>query len=138
MIGSDKKKKMLMLQLILILVGVLAILITKTDIIKLIPECTVRSCIGIICPTCGVTRCVKNMIDFNFFEAFKYHPVFFIGLCYLILIDLLYVINTWFDKNYLRFLLPSYKKLTIFYILFFFQYFFRLYVIINYNGFEYI
>lgn len=138
MIKSEKKRKMLILQLILVLVGVLAILIIKTDIIKLIPPCTVRSYLGIICPTCGVTRCVSNILSFDFEMAFNYHPMFFIIVIYLALVDLLYIINTWFNKHFLKFLYPSYKFLIIFYALFLFQYFYRLFVMLKYNGFQFL
>lgn len=135
---DNKKKRMLILQLILILVGVLAILVIKTDIIKLIPPCAVRSCFGIICPTCGVTRCINNILSLRFDLAFKYHPVFFLGVCYFIIVDLLYVVNTMFNKKFLNFLQPTYKKLTIFYVLLFFQYFYRLFVMLNYDGFQFL
>ena len=138
MVKSEKKRKMLILQLILVLVGVLAVLIIKTNIIKLIPPCTVRSYVGIICPTCGVTRCIKNIFNLNFKMAFNYHPMFFIIVMYLGLVDLLYVINTWFDKNFLKFLYPSFKFLIIFYTLFFIQYFYRLFVMLKYDGFQFL
>ena len=138
MIKNEEKRKMIILQLILILVGVLAILVIKTNIINLIPPCTVRSYLGIICPTCGVTRCIVNILNFNFSMAFMYHPMFFIIVFYLFFVNLLYIINTIFSKNFLKFLYPSFKFLALFYILFFFQYFYRLFVMLKYNGFKFL
>ena len=129
---------MIILQLILLLVGVLAILSIKTNIIELIPPCSVKTYVGIICPTCGVTRCVRNMISLDFGTAFMYHPMFFIIVCYLIFVDLLYVFNTIFNKKLLKFMYPSFKFLAVFYILFFIQYFYRLYMIVHYNKYEFL
>jgi len=136
--ANRNKKKMIILQLMLLLVGVLAIFAIKTNIIEIIPPCAVKEYLGIICPTCGVTRCVKNIMNFNFGTAFMYHPMFFIIACYLIFVDLLYVFNTIFNKKILKFMYPSFKFLAIFYILFFVQYFYRLYMIIHHNAFEFL
>lgn len=133
-----EKKNMIILQLILILIGVLAILLLKTDLIQLIPPCTIKSHLGIICPTCGVTRCIINTLNLNFSMAFTYHPTFFIGMCYLMFIDVLYIVNILLDKKIFKFLYPSFKVLTIFYIAFFFQYFYRLVVMLKYGGFKFL
>ena len=116
----------------------LAILLIKTDIIKLIPPCMIREAAGVICPTCGVTRCVSNMLDFNFGAAFAYHPMFFILVVYLIFIDIVYIINTLFKKKFFKFLYPSLKYFAVFYTLYIFQYIYRLVVILKFNGLQYL
>lgn len=135
---NNKINKMLILQLILILIGVLAFLVTKTGIGKLIPPCMIREAIGVICPTCGVTRCVSNILAFNFEAAFKYHPMVFILTIYLGVIDVVYIINTIFNKEFLKVFYPSIKYFFIFYGLFIFQYIFRLIIILKYNGLQYL
>lgn len=131
-------KKMLILQLAIVSIGVLAIILTKTSITKLIPPCMVRDAIGIICPTCGVTRCVSNFLSLNFEASFMYHPVAFILTLYLIFIDIIYIINTVFDKKFFKILYPSINLLVIFFVVFFFQYFYRVYMIVNFNGFSFL
>ncbi|MGL5702740.1 MAG: DUF2752 domain-containing protein [Cetobacterium sp.] len=38
---------------------------------------------GIPCPTCGITRAFISLINFNFKEAFRFHPLFWIIRMYL-------------------------------------------------------
>lgn len=137
-IKKENIKKMLILQLIIFSIGVLAIILTKTSITKLIPPCTVKKAIGVICPTCGVTRCVSNFLSLNFEASFMYHPVAFILTSYLIFIDIIYIINTVFDKKFFKILYPSINLLIIFFVVFFFQYFYRVYMIVSFNGFSFL
>lgn len=114
------------------------ILYTKTSIIQYVPPCNFKVCFGIICPTCGATRCVSNILDLDFKEAFVYHPTIFILTIYLCLLDLLYIINTLFDKKYFKKFYPTLPMVCIYFALFLAQYVYRVYMITNGKGFEFL
>ena len=56
---------------------------TAGNIIKYIPTCIINQNFGILCPSCGGTRCVTNLILGNIKESFLYHPVFFVTIILL-------------------------------------------------------
>ena len=41
-------------------------------------RCPISSVVAIPCPGCGMTRALLSAIKFNFTEAFRYHPLFFV------------------------------------------------------------
>lgn len=136
---KEKIKKMLVLQLGLILSGVLVILLIETGIIQvLLPPCITREIFGIICPTCGVTRCVTNMIHFNFETAFMYHPTFFILTIYISFLDVIYILYTLTEKEWLKKLYPNWMLGTGFLIVFIMQYIYRVTMIQSGIGFEFL
>lgn len=49
-------------------------------------KCIIRTLIGIPCPGCGMTRAWIEAINFNFYEAFKFHPLFLLAPILIILI----------------------------------------------------
>ena len=125
--GKLKERNyVLVLQLFLILAGVLVLFLIKSNIIYKMPTCTIKTNLGIICPSCGGTRCVINLLQLNFKEAFRYHPTFFILCIYLGIADFLYIINSIFKKNYLKFLYPSLPIFFIFITMYCLQYIIRL------------
>lgn len=136
----DKEiKKMLVFQFKLLLIGILVILLIETGIIqRLLPVCTAKKVFGVICPTCGVTRCVANIIKFDFRTAFMYHPLFFIATFYLIFIDIVYVLQVLSKKEWLKKLYPNWLVGIIFLVTFIIQYIYRIIIIISGNGFEFL
>lgn len=116
---DSKVKKMLQLELA-ILFGVLIIfIIINTNIVYLMPRCLINQTFHILCPSCGGTRCVINFIHGNFYESFLYHPIFFITIIYLILSNILYIVNSFRNKEILTFLYPKTKFWIIFIIIIF-------------------
>lgn len=81
--------------LIIIIIEVIfiAILYFSLNYINLIPECWIYKATGLMCPACGGTRCVSNFLQGNFKAAFSYHIVFFIAIVYLIIFNIVYLIN---------------------------------------------
>ncbi len=47
-------------------------------------DCFFKETFGIICPFCGGTRCVFSLLTLNFADAFRYHPVTFIYIFFLV------------------------------------------------------
>ena len=45
-----------------------------------IPDCLFRSIVGIPCPTCGMTRSSFALAHLDFFEAFRWNPLFMVSV----------------------------------------------------------
>ena len=48
------------------------------SIFKFHIPCVFKSITGFYCPGCGVTRMLKSMLVFDFYQAFRYNPLLFI------------------------------------------------------------
>lgn len=69
---------------------------------------------GILCPACGGTRCVVNLMLGNYQESFSYHPIFFLTILYLMLVNFIYIISTITKKEIASNLYPKAKFWMIF------------------------
>lgn len=114
---NSKIKKMLQLELGILFLVLIIFIIVKTNLIYIMPNCLINTYLGILCPSCGGTRCVINLIQGNFMQSFLYHPIFFITIIYLMLINILYIINVFKKKEVLTFLYPKTKFWIIFIII---------------------
>lgn len=74
-------------------------IILNTNIIRFIPGCIFYKKFGLLCPACGGTRFMISLLDLNFVQAFYTHPVFFLLLMYLVILDISYAINIIFNKK---------------------------------------
>ncbi len=95
----------------------LAIMYFSLRYIKIIPSCWVYKKTGFLCPSCGGTRCVVNFLQGNFKEAFNNHIVFFLGILYLIVINIVYLINLNKKQKILEWIYPKYWFAIIFIII---------------------
>lgn len=114
---NSKIKKMLQLELGILFLVLIIFIIVKTNLIYIMPNCLINTYLGILCPSCGGTRCVINLIQGNFMQSFLYHPIFFITIIYLMLVNILYIINVFKKKEVLTFLYPKTKFWIIFIII---------------------
>lgn len=85
--------------------------------IEILPQCWVYQTIGVLCPACGGTRCVIHLLKLNWLDAFFSHMVFFIGICYLIIVNIVYLINLNREKRIAIWIYPKYWHAIIFAIL---------------------
>jgi len=106
---NKKIRNMLLLELGIIFLVLTIFILVKLDIIKYIPTCFVNKKFGILCPSCGGTRCVVNLILGNIKESFLYHPVFFIMIIYLVIVNILYIVNSVREKEIATYLYPKMK-----------------------------
>ncbi len=83
----------LVANLLLLCVTIITVLLSKTMAFLTNETCTFKQKTGIICPFCGGTRCAVNIMHFNIVEAFKYHPSTTITFIYIIIIDLVYLVD---------------------------------------------
>lgn len=76
--------------------------------LAIIPECWVYQTTGLLCPACGGTRCVVSILEGNWVKAFFSHMVFFIGILYLLSINIIYLINLNKEKKVGTWIYPKY------------------------------
>ncbi len=100
-------KKMIIIQLVFLIIGILTVIIINTNLINFIPKCWINEKFGLLCTSCGGTRCVINFLQGNFIKAFKYHSVFFLIIIYILITDIVYIINTLTNKNIAKWLYPK-------------------------------
>ena len=110
-------KKSLIIIIIEIVFLAILYLFTKSDYIELVPECWIYKSTGILCPACGGTRCVLNFLQGNFIEAFFSHMVFFLGIIYLGIINIVYLINLNKKEKIATWIYPKYWYTIIFVII---------------------
>lgn len=92
-------KTLILVQILIAFFLIMCFCTLKSNYISRIPKCIFKEKFGIICPACGGTSFAIEMAKFNFIKAFKVHPIFFISLIYLVLLDITYIINVIFKKN---------------------------------------
>ncbi len=102
-------KQMLLLELGILLLVLILFMVWKLNIIRLIPPCFLYKTFGILCPACGGTRCVTNFMLGNFQESFFYHPIFFMTIVYLIIVNFIYLLNVITKKEIAVNLYPKAK-----------------------------
>ena len=82
-----------------ILLGIICVYIfVNSNLLNIIPQCMIKQILGILCPGCGGTTCVINILKGNFIEAAKANIIIFIAIIYVIILNTVYIINT-FKKN---------------------------------------
>lgn len=77
----SKKKAVLLLDAVLLIAAVLAGPMAKWMLWAL-PDCALAR-VGVMCPSCGGTRCVRAFFSAEFGAAFRFNPFFFVLIWYL-------------------------------------------------------
>lgn len=110
------KKKIKTYQIISIEIILIIILylISFAPVTKQLTTCWIFENTGILCPGCGGTRCVQSLLKGDIINAFKYHAVFTIGILYLLILNIVYLINRNKDKKILTMLYPKNMYVYIF------------------------
>ncbi|MBP3256225.1 MAG: DUF2752 domain-containing protein [Clostridia bacterium] len=106
---KKKIKLMIKVELLIVVLLLIVFMVVKTGLVYLMPPCIINSTFGILCPSCQGTRCVMNFVHGNFLESFLYHPIFFITIIYLFLVNILFIVNSFRKKEILTFLYPKTK-----------------------------
>lgn len=85
--------------------------------IEWIPKCWIYRQTKMLCPACGGTRCMTYFLQGNWRQAFFSHMIFFIGMIYLLSVDIIYIINLNREKKIATWIYPKYWYIIIFVIL---------------------
>ena len=92
-------KTFILVETLIIIAGVIATLFLNSKYVHLVPKCIFKEKFGLFCPACNGTTFAAKLSKLNFIGAFKAHPVFFIAIIYLGLINIIYIINIIFNKK---------------------------------------
>lgn len=87
------KKRTIIILTELAIVIFAVILVNTVNITQYTIGCWFYQATGLQCPSCGGTRCVINIFQGNFKEAFFLHPIYFITVVYLLIVNIIYIIN---------------------------------------------
>lgn len=110
------KKSMIIIGIEIVILIILYSFI-NSKYVEILPLCWIYQTTGLLCPACGGTRCVVNLVKGNWIEAFFSHIVFFIGIGYLLIINIIYIINLNREKKIATWLYPKYWYSIIFAII---------------------
>lgn len=89
----------------------------NSQYLELVPECLIYNTTGLLCPACGGTRCIKFLLQGNWLHAFYSHIIFFIVIIYLLIINIIYLVNINRKEKVATCLYPKYWHIIIFAIL---------------------
>ena len=101
---SEETKQMLKIESIIIICVISLYITVKMDLIKILPECYFYNKLGLLCPRCGGTRCVIELMNFNFIQAIQMNAFIVITFLYLMILNIVYIYNTIRKKNKFKFL----------------------------------
>lgn len=110
----NRKSIIISIELIILLV---LIIIVNSNLISCIPKCWIYQTTGILCPACGGTTCIVNLLQGNLKEAFFSHIVFFVTIIYLLICNIVYIINLNRKKKIATWIYPKYWYAIIFAII---------------------
>lgn len=100
------------------MIGFIALFVfAKSQYIKILPSCWIYHLTGIQCLACGGTRCVIHILRGEWKEAFFSHMVFFIGILYAFLVNIIFIINLNKEKKIGTWIYPKYWYSIIFIML---------------------
>lgn len=88
----NKKRTIIILTELAIIIFAV-ILVNTVNITQYTIGCWFYQATGLQCPSCGGTRCIINIFQGNFKEAFFLHPIYFITVVYLLIVNIIYIIN---------------------------------------------
>ncbi len=108
---NAKSIKIILIELLIL---ILAIIGVNSNLMQYTPSCLFYKATNLQCPSCGGTRCVENILKGNFKEAFLFHPIFFITIFYLLLCNIVYLINLNKKNKILTWIYPKYWYAIIF------------------------
>ena len=100
----NKKIVIILIEIIILLIF---IALANSNLTQYAPEFIFYENTGLQCPTCGGTRCVLNILQGNFKNAFFIHPIIFITIFYLLVLNIVFIINFKSKKLRLKFLYPK-------------------------------
>lgn len=89
----------------------LVYLITKDTTFS---KCIIFENFHFFCPTCGGTRSVINFVQMNWKQSYEYHPIFFLTMLYILIINIIFLINIINNKENFKSIYPNLKKYIIF------------------------
>ena len=92
------KKKKIISFLILFFITIIYCIINSFLNIGI--PCLFHKITGLYCPGCGITRMISSIINFDFYQAFRYNPLIFIlFILFIIYLIIKLFVKILFNKN---------------------------------------
>jgi len=61
--------------------------------------CPIKKFLGLYCPGCGVTRMLYSILKGQFYQAFRYNPLIFISLPFIVIYYMDYLYSNTKNKD---------------------------------------
>ena len=91
-----------------ILLAGLVYVVINTKIFAQLTKCYIREKTHLMCPGCGGTRCLQSLFKGDIVSAFYYHPIITVVAIYLLICNIVYLINRKRkDKKILTWIYPK-------------------------------
>lgn len=79
-----KKRIFKLLSILFLLILLLLLYLFLTKNYNFYIPCVFKEITGFYCPGCGITRCLLAFLNLNFYQAFRYNPLVFLMLPFLL------------------------------------------------------
>lgn len=109
-----KKRDIIIIETLLI---VLIYFIVNSKYINMFPKCWIYEKTGLLCLSCGGTRCMQNIASGNWIKAFYCNCAIFVGILYLVILNIVVIYNLGKENKKLTCLYPKWWYIIIFLIL---------------------
>ena len=106
-----KRLEKVILMITCFIIGII-LLIKLLEFIKF--DCIYRKLFNIYCPGCGVTRMIKSILKFDFYQAFRYNPLCFILFIISIPYFIYKTINYYYSNTFYLYGFKKYTKIRLF------------------------
>lgn len=97
-LNKEKIKKSIKILIILILAFIVFLYLNKR--FSFFIPCPIHHITGLHCPGCGATRMVLNLLQLNFYKAFRCNPFLFTISPFLIIYHIIYYFKWIQDKPF--------------------------------------
>lgn len=98
-INKEKINKSKKILLITLLVSIIYLYLNKRFSFYI--PCIFHKITHFYCPGCGLTRMILSIFKLNFYQAFRYNPLLFIMMPFIITYEIIYYIYWIQDKNFI-------------------------------------
>ena len=112
---KKKYSKLIFVDLCIIISLIIIFIFVNSSFVNFMPSCYWQKNYDITCPSCGSTRCIISFMKGDFISSFLYNPFLFVLITYLLLLNLLYIINTILNKNYFNFFYPKWWYIIVYF-----------------------
>lgn len=103
-----KMKKKIKENFLLSLIIITIIYLILDSLIHIDIKCPFHSTTGLYCPGCGITRMLKSMMKFDFYQAFRFNPLLFIFSPFILFLIFNYIYCNFKKKKSVYEKIPSY------------------------------
>lgn len=109
-----KKRNIIIIEIFIV---VLIYFFANSEYINLVPKCWIYETTGILCLSCGGTRCIQNIMKGNLVQAFYCNSMIFIAIFYLLIFNIVYLYNLDKEIKIFTWIYPKWWHVVLFVII---------------------